>query len=64
MSKRTSPYRADHVGSLLRAPGLLAARDESAAGRISAEELQALEDAAIRDAVRMQRDIGLQGGVG
>src|SRR4029077_4465954 len=54
------PFRADHVGSLLRPEKLLRARDEFAAGQISAEQLRAIEDDAIRDAVRMQRDVGLQ----
>src|ERR1700686_3134271 len=55
------PFRADHVGSLLRPPELLRARSEHQAGRLSGEELRRIEDAAIRDAVRMQREIGLQG---
>src|ERR1700737_561637 len=55
------PFRADHVGSLLRPPGLLRAREEHRAGRLSAEELRRAEDAAIRDAVRMQQEMGLQG---
>jgi len=54
------PFRADHVGSLLRPPQLLSAREERAAGRISAEELRAVEDDAIREVVRMQEEIGLQ----
>jgi methionine synthase II (cobalamin-independent) len=60
MSKRTSPpFRADHVGSLLRPPALLKARDEHAAGRIGDAELKAAEDAAIADVVAMQREVGL-----
>src|SRR5215211_6837866 len=60
MSTRTTPpFRADHVGSLLRPPKLLEARAERAAGRLSAEDLRAVEDDAIRDVVRMQRDVGL-----
>jgi 5-methyltetrahydropteroyltriglutamate--homocysteine methyltransferase len=54
------PFRADHVGSLLRPPALLRARDDAAGGRISAEELRAVEDGAIRDAVRLQEEIGLR----
>jgi 5-methyltetrahydropteroyltriglutamate--homocysteine methyltransferase len=54
------PFRADHVGSLLRPAELLRARAEHQAGRISAEELRRVEDAAIGDAVRMQREIGLE----
>ena len=55
------PFRADHVGSLLRPLELLHARAEHQAGRLSAEELRRAEDRAIGDAVRMQREIGLQG---
>jgi 5-methyltetrahydropteroyltriglutamate--homocysteine methyltransferase len=54
------PFRADHVGSLLRPPELHAARADHAAGRIDATELRAIEDEAIRDVVRMQESIGLQ----
>src|SRR5262245_17743940 len=54
------PFRADHVGSLLRPPELLRAPEDRAAGRISADELRAAEDDAIRDVVRMQEEIGLQ----
>jgi len=56
----TPPFRADHVGSLLRPPELLRARAEHAAGRMAAEELRGVEDAAIRDAVRMQAEVGLR----
>src|SRR6202035_5491145 len=55
------PFRADHVGSLLRPLELLQSRSEHEAGRLSAEELRRVEDEAIRDAVRMQEEIGLQG---
>ena len=55
------PFRAEHVGSLLRPPGLLSAREEHRAGRISAAELRRAENDAIRDAARMQHEIGLQG---
>jgi 5-methyltetrahydropteroyltriglutamate--homocysteine methyltransferase len=54
------PFRADHVGSLLRPPALLAARDEHQVGRIDDAALKAAEDAAIRDVVRMQEDVGLR----
>ncbi len=54
------PFRADHVGSLLRPPELLKAREDHAAGRIDDEQLRAVEDDAIRDAVAMQREVGLQ----
>ncbi len=55
------PFRADHVGSLLRPPALKRARQERAAGRIGAAELAAAEDEAIRAVVAMQRDAGLRG---
>jgi methionine synthase II (cobalamin-independent) len=55
-----SPFRADHVGSLLRPKKVLQARDEFATGGISAEQLAQVEDAAIRDAIRMQGEVGLK----
>jgi 5-methyltetrahydropteroyltriglutamate--homocysteine methyltransferase len=60
MPRDTPPFRADHVGSLLRPRALLVARESYAAGRISAGELRAIEDEAIRDVVRMQKEVGLQ----
>jgi 5-methyltetrahydropteroyltriglutamate--homocysteine methyltransferase len=54
------PFRADHVGSLLRPPALLQARDDRAAGRIDAAALRAIEDDAIREVVRMQEEVGLR----
>ena len=59
MTRTTPPFRADHVGSLLRPRELLRAREEFAEGRVSAGELREREDAAIRDVVRMQEDVGL-----
>ncbi|HET6952212.1 MAG TPA: 5-methyltetrahydropteroyltriglutamate--homocysteine S-methyltransferase [Acidimicrobiales bacterium] len=58
--RTTPPFRADHVGSLLRPPEVLQAREDAAAGRIAAEERRAIEDRAIADVVRMQEDVGLQ----
>src|SRR5487761_470599 len=61
MARRTSPpFRADHVGSLLRPQRLLAARDEFAAGKITPAELRAVEDEEIPKAIRMQEEVGLQ----
>ena len=54
------PFRADHVGSLLRPPRLHQAREDFAAGRISAADLRAVEDEEITRAVRMQEEVGLQ----
>src|SRR4051812_13606002 len=56
------PYRADHVGSLLRPQALLEARAQHAAGQIDDAALKAAEDAAIADVVRMQEDVGLRSG--
>ena len=62
MAQRTTPpFRADHVGSFLRPPELLEARDQFKQGNISKQQLRAVEDAAIRDIVRFQEDLGLQG---
>lgn len=55
----TTRYRAEQVGSLLRPPELLDARRAHDEGRLSAEQLQAAEDRAIADALRRQREIGL-----
>jgi 5-methyltetrahydropteroyltriglutamate--homocysteine methyltransferase len=54
------PFRADHVGSLLRPAVLLDARAAAADGRLTPEELRAVEDDAIREVVRMQREVGLR----
>jgi Methionine synthase II (cobalamin-independent) len=59
-ARTTPPFRADHVGSLLRPPELLQARSDAAAGKITAAELRAVEDDAIRDVVRMQEALGLR----
>jgi 5-methyltetrahydropteroyltriglutamate--homocysteine methyltransferase len=58
--RTTPPFRADHVGSLLRPKHLLQAREDHAAGRIGADELRTLEDDAIREVVTMQEDVGLR----
>jgi len=55
-----APFRAEHVGSLLRPLPLQAARDRLAKGEIGRDELTAAEDAAIADAVALQEAIGLR----
>ena len=60
MQRATPPFRADHVGSLLRPERLLRAREEFAAGQLPAQDLRAVEDDAIAEAVRMQEDVGLR----
>jgi 5-methyltetrahydropteroyltriglutamate--homocysteine methyltransferase len=52
-------YRADHVGSLLRPPELLAARAAHAGGRLGAAELRAVEDRSIFDVLQLQRQVGV-----
>src|SRR5215468_11179961 len=58
--RTTPPFRADHVGSLLRPAALKQARAKRAAGTISAEELKAVEDREIERLVKRQEEIGLQ----
>jgi 5-methyltetrahydropteroyltriglutamate--homocysteine methyltransferase len=61
MAPRTlPPFRADHVGSLLRPPELTAARAQFKAGALDAAGLRAAEDAAILDVIELQRAAGLQ----
>jgi methionine synthase II (cobalamin-independent) len=59
--EKKAPFRANHVGSLLRPPELLQAREKHQKGEISAAQLRAVEDRSIRDAVKMQEDVGMQG---
>jgi 5-methyltetrahydropteroyltriglutamate--homocysteine methyltransferase len=56
----TPPFRADHVGSLLRPPEVRRGRDDRLAGRIAPAELRRIEDEAIRRVVKLQEDIGLR----
>jgi 5-methyltetrahydropteroyltriglutamate--homocysteine methyltransferase len=59
--QKKPPFRADHVGSLLRPPELLRARDKHRQGEITAAQLRGVEDGCIRDVVKMQEDVGLEG---
>ncbi len=61
MDDRTEPpFRAEHVGSLLRPRALVQARHDFAAGRIDADRLRAAEDDAIRGVVALQEDLGFR----
>jgi 5-methyltetrahydropteroyltriglutamate--homocysteine methyltransferase len=60
MRRATPPFRADHVGSLLRPAALKEARAKHAAGTISAEELKAIENREIERLVKKQEEIGLK----
>ena len=54
------PFRAEHIGSLLRPPELLRAREQHATGTIDRAALTAIENEAIARVVKMQEDIGLE----
>jgi 5-methyltetrahydropteroyltriglutamate--homocysteine methyltransferase len=60
MIRTKPPFRADHVGSLLRPAALRKARAKLAAGEISTAELATVEDREIERVVRKQEEIGLQ----
>ncbi len=61
MTQRTAPpFRADHVGSLLRPTELHEARAKAKRGEMSAEALRALQDKHIREAVAKQESVGMQ----
>ncbi|WP_196260018.1 5-methyltetrahydropteroyltriglutamate--homocysteine S-methyltransferase [Pelagibacterium limicola] len=60
MTVKPPPYRADHVGSLLRSQAVKDARAKFFGGEAkSRDELTAVEDGAIRDAIKLQEDVGL-----
>jgi len=54
------PFRADHVGSLLRPPALRQAFRRRAGNEIAADEFARIQDDCVRDAVRMQEATGLE----
>ena len=61
MSARTKPpFRADHVGSILRSAAIHSARTKAAKGEITAAELKAVEDREIEGIIKKQEEIGLQ----
>src|SRR5262245_3737401 len=59
MMRAKPPYRADHVGSLLRSAPLKVARAKRETGEISAEELKAIEDREIEAIIKRQEAVGL-----
>src|SRR3990170_3686487 len=62
MSKSAKgPFRADHVGSLLRPAKLQQARVQRLRKNLTAERLREIEDECIREVVKLQQDVGLQG---
>ena len=60
MSTSQPPFRAEHIGSLLRPPALLEARDAFATGTIDRQRLTAAENEAIRNVVKLQEEVGLK----
>jgi 5-methyltetrahydropteroyltriglutamate--homocysteine methyltransferase len=60
MTRTRPPFRADHVGSLLRTAPLKEARAKRQAGEITADQLNAIEDQEIDKIVKRQEEIGLQ----
>jgi 5-methyltetrahydropteroyltriglutamate--homocysteine methyltransferase len=58
--RNSPPFRADHVGSLLRPPALLEARKALQTGNMKADQLRAIEDKAVHDAVKLQEHVGLR----
>jgi 5-methyltetrahydropteroyltriglutamate--homocysteine methyltransferase len=60
-NKKKGPFRADHVGSLLRPSRLQQARAQRARKNITAERLREIEDESIRDVVKLQENAGLEG---
>jgi len=59
--KQTPPFRAEHVGSLLRPDYLLEARKKFDRKEVTQEQLRELEDQAIAEALNMQREVGIKG---
>jgi 5-methyltetrahydropteroyltriglutamate--homocysteine methyltransferase len=60
MTEARPPFRADHVGSLLRPQEVLRARDDFASAAITAEQLKEIEDAAIEKIIWQQGEVGLK----
>jgi len=60
MQRTSPPFRADHVGSLLRPAALKEARAKRAKNELSLEGLKAVEDREIERAIRKQEEIGLK----
>ncbi len=60
MPNTKPPFRADHVGSLLRPASLRQAREKRAKGEITAAELKAVEDREIERVIKKQEEVGLQ----
>src|ERR1043165_3235949 len=61
MQRTKPPFRADHVGTLLRPPAVKAAREKRAKGEITPAKLKPVEDREIERVIKKQEEVGLQG---
>ena len=59
-NKKKPPFRADHVGSLLRPKKIREAFKEFHSGKIDKDEFIGIQDESIKEAIRLQEDLGLQ----
>src|SRR5215467_8444346 len=60
MERTKPPFRADHVGSLIRPDALIDAREKAEKKEIGEAQLKPIQQAAIREVVRMQEEVGLK----
>ena len=60
MERSKPPFRADHVGSLIRPEALIKAREQAEKKELPDAALQSIQQAAIRDVVRLQEELGLK----
>ncbi len=60
MQRTKPPFRADHVGSILRSAAIKDARARRESGEITVAELKAVEDREIETIVRKQEEVGLK----
>ena len=58
--KRSPPFRAEHVGSLLRPQELVQKRYDVASGKAQPEELVPLEDKSVAEVIKTQQDCGFK----
>ena len=59
MSRQGPPFRAEHLGSLLRPKELLEKRHQVDDGKATATDLAPIEDQAVKEVVRLQQECGL-----
>ena len=60
MMRTNPPFRADHVGSLLRSAAIQDARKKRESGEFNADQLREIEDREIAAVIRKQEDVGLK----